>query len=156
MVIRLYCIGKTGKSFLQEGEDYYAKRMNHYVPFERVILPDVKNASKKSAEEIKRAEAQLLLKKLGQEKFFLLDEKGKSFTSVQFSDFIQKQFNQGGQSINFIIGGPYGFDQQMYDKAVGKIALGPMTFSHQMIRIFFIEQLYRAMTILKGEPYHHE
>lgn len=157
MEIRFICVGKTGKSFLEEGEKEYAKRLKHYVKFSSVVIPDVKQAKSLSEDQVKQKEADAILAKIKPgERIFLLDEKGKEFTSSKFSGFIQKQFNQGGQSIVFIVGGPYGFAPIMYEKAVSKISLSQMTFSHQMIRVFFIEQLYRVMTILKGEPYHHE
>lgn len=156
MKIKLICIGKTGKSFLEEGEQTYLERLRHYIPVERIELPDVKNAKKLTEDQIKEKEGeQILAKVLPSERMYLLDEKGKMFSSVQFSEFLQKQFNQGGQGVVFVIGGPYGFSPEVYEKAAGKISLSSMTFSHQMIRMFFLEQVYRAMTILKGEPYHH-
>ncbi len=157
MKIKLICIGKTGKSFLEEGENAYLKRLKHYVSFEKIEIPDIKQAKNLSEEQIKEKESQLIMAKLqGIERYFLLDEKGKSYTSIAFADFLQKQFNIGGQSLAFIIGGPYGFSDSLYKSATGKISLSSMTFSHQMIRLFFIEQVYRSMTILKGEPYHHQ
>lgn len=156
MEIRLICVGKTGKSFLVEGEKEYANRLKHYVKFSSEVIPDVKQAKNLSEDQIKEKEAVAILSKIKPgERIFLLDEKGKEFSSEKFSNFIQKQFNQGGQAIVFVVGGPYGFAPVLYDKAVSKISLSKMTLSHQMIRMFFIEQLYRAMTILKGEPYHH-
>lgn len=156
MEIRLICVGKTGKSFLVEGEKEYANRLKHYVKFSSEVIPDVKQAKNLSEDQIKEKEAVAILSKIKPgERIFLLDEKGKEFSSEKFSNFIQKQFNQGGQAIVFVVGGPYGFAPVLYDKAVSKISLSQMTLSHQMIRMFFIEQLYRAMTILKGEPYHH-
>lgn len=157
MEIRLICVGKTGKSFLVEGEKEYANRLKHYVKFSIEVIPDVKQAKNLSEDQIKEKEAVAILSKIKPgERIFLLDEKGKEFSSEKFSNFIQKQFNQGGQAIIFVVGGPYGFAPVLYDKAVSKISLSQMTLSHQMIRMFFIEQLYRAMTILKGEPYHHK
>lgn len=156
MEIRLICVGKTGKSFLVEGEKEYANRLKHYVKFSSEVIPDVKQAKNLSEDQIKEKEAVAILSKIKPgERIFLLDEKGKEFSSEKFSNFIQKQFNQGGQAIVFVVGGPYGFAPVLYDKADSKISLSQMTLSHQMIRMFFIEQLYRAMTILKGEPYHH-
>lgn len=156
MEIRLICVGKTSKPFLVEGEKEYANRLKHYVKFSIEVIPDVKQAKNLSEDQIKEKEAVAILSKIKQgERIFLLDEKGKEFSSEKFSVFIQKQFNQGGQAIVFVVGGPYGFAPVLYDKAVSKISLSQMTLSHQMIRMFFIEQLYRAMTILKGEPYHH-
>jgi len=157
MKIRMVCIGKTGKSFLEEAEAYYTKRLKHYISFEKIQISDLKNAKKLSSEEIKEREGELILSKLAKnERVFLLDEKGKLFSSISFSAFMQQQFNQGGQCLTFVIGGPYGFSEGVYQRAEGKISLSKMTFSHQMIRPIFLEQLYRAMTILKGEPYHHQ
>ena len=152
----MICIGKTGKSFLIEGESEYLKRLKHYIPFEKVEIPDIKNAKKLSQEEVKTAECKEILSKIDPSDFVvLLDENGKEFTSVQFAEYFQKRFNQGGKAIVFIIGGAYGFSDELYKRANGKVALSKMTFSHQMIRMLFFEQVYRAMTILKGEPYHH-
>lgn len=156
MQLTLLCIGKTGKGFLEEGEREYMKRLSHYVPFELIILPDIKQAKSLSEEQIKVKEGQQFLDKIqAQDTVILLDERGKQFDSVEFSKYIQEQFNRGGKHIYFLVGGPYGFSEAIYQRANGKISLSKMTFSHQMIRLFFIEQLYRSMTILKGEPYHH-
>ncbi len=156
MHVTLLCIGKTGKSFLEEGEKEYLKRLAHYISFELKILPDVKQAKNLSEEQIKQKEAEMFLEKIQSgDSVFLLDENGKEFSSVAFSQFLQEQFNRGGKHIYFLVGGPYGFHTSLYARAQGKISLSKMTFSHQMIRMFFIEQMYRAMTILKGEPYHH-
>lgn len=156
MQLTLLCIGKTGKGFLEEGEREYMKRLSHYVPFELIILPDIKQAKSLSEEQIKVKEGQQFLDKIqAQDTVILLDERGKQFDSVEFSKYIQEQFNRGGKQIYFLVGGPYGFSEAIYQRANGKISLSKMTFSHQMIRLFFIEQLYRSMTILKGEPYHH-
>lgn len=150
-------MGKTGKPFLIEGEKEYAQRLKHYVPFEIVELADIKNAKKRSEDEIKALEGKEILKRIKPNDFvILLDESGKQYTSVGFSNYIQKQFNSGNQGIVFIIGGPYGFDSTVYDRANDKLALSKLTFSHQMIRMFFIEQLYRSLTILRNEPYHHQ
>lgn len=156
MQLTLLCIGKTGKSFLEEGEREYIKRLSHYVSFDVVILPDIKQAKSLSEEQIKIKEGLQFLDKIQpQDSVLLLDERGKQFDSIEFSNYIQDQFNRGGKHIYFLVGGPYGFSDAIYQRANGKISLSKMTFSHQMIRLFFIEQLYRAMTILKGEPYHH-
>jgi 23S rRNA (pseudouridine1915-N3)-methyltransferase len=156
MHVTLLCIGKTGKSFLEEGEKEYLKRLAHYISFELKILPDVKQAKNLSEEQIKQKEAEMFLEKIQSgDSVFLLDENGKEYSSVAFSQFLQEQFNRGGKHIYFLVGGPYGFHTSLYARAQGKISLSKMTFSHQMIRMFFIEQMYRAMTILKGEPYHH-
>jgi 23S rRNA (pseudouridine1915-N3)-methyltransferase len=156
MHVTLLCIGKTGKSFLEEGEKEYLKRLSHYLSFELKILPDVKQAKNLSEEQIKQKEAEQFLEKIQPtDAIFLLDENGKEYGSVAFSQFLQDQFNRGGKHLYFLVGGPYGFHASIYARANGKISLSKMTFSHQMIRMFFIEQVYRAMTILKGEPYHH-
>jgi 23S rRNA (pseudouridine1915-N3)-methyltransferase len=157
MKIKVVCIGKTGKQFLVDGENEYLSRLKHYVLIERLEIPDVKNAKKLTTDQIKELEGKEILSKIGNgEQLILLDEHGKEFSSVGFSQFIQQKFNQGGKGIVFAIGGAYGFSSEIYDKSIGKVSLSKMTFSHQMIRMIFFEQLYRAMTILKGEPYHHE
>jgi len=157
MKIKVICIGKTGKSFLQEGENEYLNRLKHYCKLEKVELSDLKNARKLTEEQVKTEECKLMLQHIESgDQVFLLDEKGKTYSSVQFSNFIQKRFNQGGKNLVFVIGGAYGFSVEMYNRAQGKVSLSEMTFSHQMIRMIFFEQLYRAMTILKGEPYHHQ
>lgn len=157
MKIKLICIGKTGKDFLVSGEREYLDRLKHYVPVERIEIPDIKNAKKLSFQQVKELEGKEILSKLSDnERLFLLDERGKTYSSVSFSQFLQNQFNQGGKSIVFVIGGAYGFSEDIYAKASGKISLSSMTFSHQMIRMIFFEQVYRAMTILNNEPYHHE
>lgn len=157
MKLTFICIGKTGKSFLEDGEKEYLNRLKHYVKMERIEIPDLKNAKKLTIDQIKKLEGDEILSKLpASEELILLDEKGKHFTSVQFADFLQKKFNQGGKGITFVVGGAYGFSEAIYARASGKISLSNMTFSHQMIRMIFFEQVYRAFTILKGEPYHHE
>ena len=157
MLLRIICIGKTGKKFLEEGEKEYLSRLVKYVPAEIIVLPDVKNAKSLSEAQIKDAESKLFFQKIGEaETIFLLDERGKQYASTEFSAFLQDQFNRGGKAVNFLIGGPYGFDDKIYQRANGLISLSKMTFSHQMVRMFFLEQLYRGMTILKGEPYHHQ
>ena len=157
MKIKLIYVGKTSKSFLEDGEKEYTKRVKRYVPFETIELPDIKNAKKRSEAEIKNLEAETILKNIKpNDVVILLDEKGKEMTSVKFSKYIQKQFNSGSQGLVFVIGGPYGFSDSVYERSNDKLSLSKLTFSHQMIRMFFIEQLYRGLTILKGEPYHHE
>lgn len=157
MKVKLIYVGKTSKKFLEDGEKEYTKRLKRYVPFETVELSDIKNAKKRSEDEIKNLEAEAILKNIKpNDVVILLDENGKEMTSLKFSKYIQKQFSSGSQGLVFIIGGPYGFSDSVYQRANDKLALSKLTFSHQMIRMFFIEQLYRALTILKGEPYHHE
>ncbi|MGM0480085.1 MAG: 23S rRNA (pseudouridine(1915)-N(3))-methyltransferase RlmH [Bacteroidota bacterium] len=157
MRIKLIVVGKDHQGFLSTGISEYAKRLNKYGKLDYIVVPDVRNARKKSTAEIKQEEGVAILKKIKPNDFVeLLDEKGKTFTSVQFARHLQKRFNRGGGALVFVIGGPYGFSQEVYQRADARLALSEMTFSHQMIRLFFVEQIYRAMTILKGEPYHHE
>ena len=157
MKVKFICIGKTGKDFLVEGEKEYLNRLKHYISIEKIEIPDLKNAKKLSKDQIKELEGKEILGKiLPGETLILLDERGKTFSSVGFSEFVQQKFNQGGKGLCFVIGGAYGFSSEVYDKSTGKISLSSMTFSHQMVRMIFLEQLYRALTILKGEPYHHE
>lgn len=157
MKIVLLCVGKTSKKFLIAGENEYVKRLKRYVKFEMIELPSVKASKNLSEDEVKQKEARLIQQKLNSnDTVILLDEKGKNFNSVEFAEDLQKKFNRGGQRIVFIVGGPYGFSNEIIQKSDEKIALSKMTFSHQMVRLFFIEQIYRAMTILKGEPYHHQ
>lgn len=156
MKVKLICVGKTNKSFLTEGENEYLKRLKHYISVEKIEIPELKNAKNLSELEIKKMEGQLILKKIDpSDTLILLDENGKEYDSVQFSTFIQKQLNSGQKNLVFVIGGAYGFSSEVYNRANGKIALSQMTFSHQMVRMFFLEQIYRAFTILKGQPYHH-
>ena len=152
MEITLIAIGKTDHHELQTLIDEYKKRLGYYIKFQFEILPDIKNSKHLSEAQQKEKEGELLLKKTQpSDVIFLLDENGKSYTSVDFSSFLQKKMNASTKNLVFFIGGPYGFSQQVYDRANGKISLSKMTFSHQMIRLFFIEQLYRAFTILKNE-----
>ena len=156
MKVKFICIGRTGKDFLIAGENEYLKRLQHYISIERIEIPDIKNAKKLSIEQIKDQEGKEILAKVSSgEQIVLLDENGTIFSSVQFADFMQQKFNQGGKGIVFVVGGAYGFSEEVYKATVSKISLSKMTFSHQMIRMIFFEQLYRSMTILKGEPYHH-
>lgn len=156
MKIKVICIGKTGKDFLVNGEREYLNRLKHYLPVEKIELPDLKNARKLSQDQVKTEEGKALMKMIDSgDQVILLDEKGKHYSSEQFASFLQKRFNQGGKSLVFIIGGAYGFSEELYQRAQGRLSLSSMTFSHQMIRMIFFEQLYRAMTIQRGEPYHH-
>ena len=157
MKITLIAIGKTEDKYLIEGIDKYLNRLKHYINFGLVIIPDVKNTKNLTEAQQKNKEAELILKQLNNsDVVVLLDEKGKKYSSVQFSQYINKQMVGSVQNLVFIIGGPYGFDESIYKRANGSISLSDMTFSHQMVRLFFVEQLYRAFTILKNEPYHHE
>ena len=155
--ILVLAIGKTDEQWVQEALLRYSKRLQHYLPFEFEVITDLKNTKNLSEAQQKEKEGALILKKLNPtDKVVLLDEKGKEYRSVEFAKHLQQQMNSGVKRLVFIIGGPYGFTPELYAKAKGKLALSKMTFSHQMIRPFFLEQLYRAMTILKNEPYHHE
>ena len=157
MKIKIICIGKTGKKFLEDGEQEYLGRLKHYIAVERIEIPDLKNQRNLSQQQIKEMEGKEILYRVGAgEQLYLLDERGKVFSSVGFSDFLSARFNAGGKAIVFVIGGAYGFSEEVYAQALGKISLSEMTFSHQMVRMIFFEQLYRAMTIQRGEPYHHQ
>ncbi len=157
MKVTLLAIGKTDNRFLQELTTDYCKRLNFYVPFEFVCIPDVKNSRNLSAAEQKEKEGELILKQTGNsDVLLLLDEHGKEYRSVEFAEFMRKKMLSSCKNLLFAIGGPYGFSENVYNRADGLVSLSRMTFSHQMIRLIFVEQLYRAMTILKGEPYHHE
>lgn len=157
MKIKLLAIGKTDSRNLELIIDEYIKRLGFYISFEFQSIPDLKNTKSLSVKQQKSKESALLMKRIdATDVVILLDEKGKSYSSIGFSEFIQKKMNSGIKQLVFIIGGPYGFDETIYMRANGKISLSQMTFSHQMIRLFFTEQLYRAFTILKNEPYHHK
>mgnify|MGYP003300743825 FL=1 len=156
MKIVFLVIGKTDESYLYTGILKYIKRLEHYVPFEMKIIPDIKNRKTLTEEQQKKAEGELILSNINiGDDLVLLDENGKTFSSVAFSQWIEKQMNIGSKRMIFVVGGPYGFSKEVYAKAKFKISLSEMTFSHQMIRLIFVEQLYRAFTIIKGEPYHH-
>lgn len=156
MKIVFLVIGKTDESYLDTGILKYIKRLEHYVPFEMKIIPDIKNRKTLTEEQQKKAEGELILSNINiGDDLVLLDENGKTFSSVAFSQWIEKQMNIGSKRMVFVVGGPYGFSKEVYAKAKFKISLSEMTFSHQMIRLIFVEQLYRAFTIIKGEPYHH-
>jgi len=155
-ILIIHC-GKTEDNYLISGIEKYESRLKHYLPVETLYLPALKNTKALSKEEQKEKEGAQILSKIQNTDFvILLDEKGKTFTSVEFSKYLIQHMNNGTRRIVFITGGPYGFSEEVYSKANFKISLSEMTFSHQMVRLFFIEQLYRAMTIQKGEPYHHE
>ena len=156
MTIKIAAVGKTDDSRLVSLTDLYLKRLRYYNKVEFEIVPDIKNSKNLDETQQRQKEGELLLKKINvADVVVLLDEKGKEFTSEGFSQFIQKKLNSGKKQVIFLIGGPYGFSQEIYKRADHTIALSKMTFSHQMVRLFFVEQLYRAFTILKNEPYHH-
>lgn len=157
MNIRLLAIGKTDNKALQTLIDDYTKRLSFYVKFDLEIIPDIKNVKNLSEAQQKEKEGELILSKItATDQLLLLDENGKTFSSVGFSEFLQKKMNAGIKTLVFVIGGPYGFSETVYQKAQGKVSLSEMTFSHQMVRLFVIEQLYRGFTILRNEPYHHQ
>lgn len=156
MKIKVLSIGKTDNQHIQALLEDYKKRLRHYGPFEWVELPDVKNVKNISQAQQKQAEGQQVLKQLSpSDQLILLDEKGKRYASEDFAQFLQKKMNSGLKQLVLLIGGPYGFSAEIYARANGKVSLSDMTFSHQMVRLFLIEQLYRAHTILRNEPYHH-
>ena len=157
MKISLITVGRTDIPWVREGLDKYASRLIHYVPFSVVEIPELKNVSALSQSQIKEKEGKLILKSLKPaDRVILLDEHGKEYRSIEFARQLQNTMSAGGKDIIFIIGGAYGFSDEVYARADGKISLSKMTFSHQMVRAIFAEQLYRAFTIIKGEPYHHE
>lgn len=157
MKIICYFIGKTKESYLREGEAIYLKRLKHYWPIEAVELPDVKGAGKMGPEQLKVKEAELVLPKLTiQDGLILLDEGGKQMASVEMAKWLDKQLQQPYKRLIFLVGGAFGFDRSIYERANAKLSLSRLTFSHQMVRVFLLEQLYRSATILRNEPYHNE
>ena len=156
MKIEFWTIGKTNETYLKEGMAIFEKRIKRYLKLEAVLITDVKNAKNLKPQQVKQKEGEKILAKLKNGDFLiLLDEKGKHFTSVKFAKFIEQQLNQSHHRIIFLVGGAYGFSDAVYKRSNYKIALSEMTFSHQMVRLFFLEQFYRAMTILRNEPYHN-
>ena len=157
MKIKLLAIGKTDNKNLIALIDEYQNRLKHYIKFELEIIPDIKNVKNLSEVQQKEKEGELILSKLqNTDQLVLLDDKGNAYSSIQFSQYLQKKMNSGVKQLVLVIGGPYGFSEAVYKKSTGKISLSKMTFSHQMVRPFFMEQLYRGYTILKNEPYHHK
>lgn len=157
MKITLLTVGKTDKDWVKQGIDIYASRMKHYFPFSIVEIPELKNASSLSQEQIKTKEGELILKNIKpNDDAILLDERGREFSSMEFAKVLQDKISYTGKDIVFVIGGAYGFAEVVKQRSNSKISLSRMTFSHQMVRAIFVEQLYRAFTIMKGEPYHHE
>ena len=157
MKIELAVIGKTTIGYLKQGIDEYIKRLKHYVPFEIKYIDDIKNTKNISEDQQKRTEGTKILSLLDKSDYVvLLDEHGKEYTSIQYSSYIQKRMLSGAKKVVFVIGGLYGFSQEVYDRANDKISFSKMTFKHEMIRLIFTEQLYRAYTIINHEPYHHE
>lgn len=157
MKLTLILVGKTSFSFVRDGIAIYEKRILHYLPYERIEIPDIKGTASLSAEMVKEKEGEMLLKKIKpQDEVILLDEHGKEFSSTEWAHYLENKMITGAKNITFVIGGAYGFSKAVYDRADSKVSFSRMTFSHQIIRLFFTEQLYRAMTIIKGEPYHNE
>jgi 23S rRNA (pseudouridine1915-N3)-methyltransferase len=157
MNIKLIAIGKTDNKPLQTLIDDYTKRLSFYIKFDLEIIPDIKNVKNLSESQQKEKEGELILSKVAPtDQLILLDENGSTFSSIKFADYLQKKMNSGVKTLVFVIGGPYGFSEEVYKKSQGKVSLSEMTFSHQMVRLFFIEQLYRGFTILRNEPYHHQ
>lgn len=157
MKISLLAIGKTSSKYLQDGIEQYIKRLGYYIPFEFKILPDVKATKSLTEERQKEMEGDIFLNQIQAGDFVvLLDERGKEMTSREFATYIDKKMVSIPKQLIFIIGGPYGFSKAVYERANDKLSLSKMTFSHEMVRLFFVEQLYRSMTILRGEPYHHD
>lgn len=157
MEIILLTVGKTTQSYVKEGIEEFLKRIKFYVPFKIESLPDIKGGKAMTAEVQKEKEGESILSFLtSSDMFILLDEHGKEMTSIGFSEYIQKIMASGRKRAVFVVGGPYGFSKKVYERADSKLCLSKMTFTHEMVRLFFVEQLYRAMTILRGEPYHHE
>jgi 23S rRNA (pseudouridine1915-N3)-methyltransferase len=155
MKVRLISIGKTNESYLKEGMEIYISRLKHYVDFSILELDEVKGSKKISMDDYRKKEAEKLLPQLTAERTVLLDEKGKTFTSFAFAQHLNNKMIQGLRSMDFVIGGPFGFDESVRKRADDMMSLSDLTFSHQMVRLFFVEQLYRAFSIIKGEKYHH-
>ena len=157
MKVTLLLVGKTEEGFIKQGLEIYENRLKHYISFSSIIITDVKNAGKISPSDLKMKEGELILKHFAASDFVvLLDDKGKQFSSVEFAHYMQKQMNSGIKNLCFVVGGAFGFSEQVYNRANAQLSLSKMTLTHQMVRVFFVEQLYRTMTILKGESYHHE
>lgn len=156
MKITLLVVGKTTDTHIELLIQEYQKRLAHYIPFNIQVIPELKNTKALTPEQQKQTEGELILRTINSSTdLVLLDEHGKEFRSIEFADYVQKRMSSG-RDVVFVVGGPYGFSEAVNQRANGKISLSKMTFSHQMVRLFFVEQLYRAMTILRGEPYHHE
>ena len=157
MKITLLVVGKTDSAYLVEGINEYQKRLKHYVNFEIIVIPDIKKNKKTGIEVQKRMEGEQILSRISAGKeLHLFDENGKNYSSREFAGFLDKKMVSGLKELVLVIGGPFGFSNEVYEKAVSKISLSKMTFSHQMARLLCVEQIYRAFTILKGEPYHHD
>lgn len=157
MKVTLILVGKTVNKHFVDFVDDYASRLKHYINFDIFTIPELKNTKNLSVEQQKQQEGELILKQLQTgDHVVLLDEHGKELRSVEFSAYMEQKMQTVSKHLVFVIGGPYGFSPDVYERANGKLSLSKMTFSHQMVRLIFVEQLYRAMTIMRGEPYHHE
>ena len=157
MKISLITVGKTDVKWVREGLDLYVSRLSHYVPFTLDEIPELKNAASLSRSQVKETEGELVLRRIKDaDVVILLDERGREMRSVELAAFLEEKISRGGRDLVFVIGGAYGFSDRVYGRADAKLSLSRMTFSHQMVRTIFAEQLYRAFTIIKGEPYHHE
>ena len=157
MKITLLTVGRTDVEWVRKGLDLYVSRLRHYVPFSLIEIPELKNVSALAREQIKQKEGELVLKALKpSDCVILVDERGREYRSIEFSAMLEDRMSRGGRDLVFVVGGAYGFSDAVYSRSDEKISLSKMTFSHQMVRTIFAEQLYRAFTIMKGEPYHHE
>ena len=157
MKITLLTVGKTDRDWVRQGLDIYVSRLKHYIPFSIVEIPELKNVSSLTKEQIRTREGELILRNLRPtDDVILLDERGKEYSSVELAKILQDKINYTGKDIVYITGGAYGFSEAVYRRADSRLSLSRMTFSHQMVRAIFAEQIYRAFTIMKGEPYHHE
>lgn len=157
MKITLVTVGKTDVKWVKEGLALYTSRLTHYIQFGIVEIPELKNVSALSRDQIKEKEGELILSHVRtSDDVILLDEHGRQFRSMEFASYLQDKMACSGRNIVFVIGGAYGFSAAVYGRADSKMSLSDMTFSHQMVRVIFAEQLYRAFTIMRGEPYHHE
>ena len=157
MKITLLTVGKTDKDWVRQGMDIYVSRLKHYIPFSVVEIPELKNVSALTKDQIKVREGELILRNIKPtDDLILMDERGKEYSSVEFAKVIQDKISYAGKDMVYVIGGAYGFSDAVYQRANSKISLSRMTFSHQMVRAIFVEQIYRAFTIMRGEPYHHE
>ncbi len=157
MNIELLVVGKTDSELVEKLVELYAKRVNHYCKFSITTLPDIRATRNLSPKQQKTAEGEAILRQINDSDYVvLLDERGTQYRSIQFAEWLQKRMNSGVKRLMIVIGGPYGFSQEVYERGNGKVSLSSMTFSHQFVRAIFAEQIYRAFTILNNEPYHHE
>ena len=157
MQVNITLTGKTEQNYLPDAIEYYVKKIKHYIPVNIHEIPDIKGSKNITADQLKEKESEVQLKKIEPKEFLiLLDEKGSELSSREFADFLQQKMNSGIKSIHFLAGGPFGFSDKLYERANYKLSLSKMTFSHQMVRLFFIEQLYRALSIIRNEKYHHD